>query len=268
MHRSTNSRGIWAVGITVIVVVILALITGIYTVPAGHVGIITRWGAVLREAQPGLGFKLPVADDIKIMDVRTQKDQVDTSAASQDLQTVTSTIASNYHLDSNYALLIYQTIGLNYIDTVIAPAIQNTWKATTAQFTAQQLIQNREEVRQKAEDSLKTQLAAYHVIVENFNIVNFDFSPEYDAAVEAKQVAQQQVQTAQQLQDKAKIDAQTVVIAAQGQADAQKALKDTGALSQEYLNYLALQKWNGILPTVTGGAIPFIQVPIVTTTNP
>jgi regulator of protease activity HflC (stomatin/prohibitin superfamily) len=239
---------------------ILALILSIVIMPAGHVGVITRFGAVERVAYPGLSFKIPFIEGVVKMDVRTLKDEVDTSAASKDLQLITATIAVNYHLDGKSAVTVYQDVGTKYADILIAPAIQNIFKATTAQYTAEELITKRNEVRVVAEKALTEQLSVYHVVVENFNIVNFDFSPEFNAAIEAKQVAQQQVETAKQKLAQAQIDAQTVIAQAQGQADAQAALKNTGALSPEYLQYLALTKWNGVLPLVTGGTTPFVDV--------
>lgn len=246
--------------ILAVLVVLLSLGLSVYTIPAGSVGVITRFGAVNRVVYPGIGIRIPVAEGVVRMDVRTQKDQVDASAASKDLQAITSTIAVNYHLDGKYAVDVYQNVGTNYKDILLAPAIQNIFKATTAKFTAEQLITNREAVRIQAEDGLTAQLAIYHVVVENFNIVNFDFSPEFNAAIEAKQVAQQQVETAKQKLAQAQVDAQTVIAQAQGQADAQAVLKNSGALTAEYLQYLALTKWNGILPNVVGGATPFIDL--------
>lgn len=246
----------------------MILMFSFFIVPAGSVGVVTRFGAVNRVVYPGLGMKIPLVEWVVQMDVRTQKDEVDTSAASKDLQVVTSTIAVNYHLDGKYAVDVYQNIGRRYTDIVIAPAIQNVFKATTAKFTAEQLITNREAVRIQAEAELAKQLEPYHVIVENFNIVNFDFSPEFNAAIEAKQVAQQQVETSKQRLAQAEVDAQTVLAQAKGQADAQAMLNSSGALTPEYLRYLALTKWNGILPTVTSGAIPFIDVSDVTTSSP
>jgi regulator of protease activity HflC (stomatin/prohibitin superfamily) len=245
--------------ILVILIAIVLFFMSINRVDAGYVGVITRWGAVNRVVYPGISWKIPIAEGIRKMDVRTQKDQVDASAASRDLQVVTSTIAVNYHLDGQYATNVYQNVGMLYQDILIAPAVQNIFKAVTAQYTAEELITKREQVRVKAEEALAAQLAVYHVIVENFNIINFDFSPEFNAAIEAKQVAQQQVETAKQLLAKAQIEAQTAVAQAQGQADAQAALKNTGALTPEYLEYLALTKWNGVLPIVTSGT-PFIDV--------
>ena len=260
LNQDVQSRTRWVLWVGVAIVIFGLLSLTLFIVPAGSVGVVTRWGAVNRVAYPGLGVKIPIAEGVVRMDVRTLKDEADATAASKDLQVVTSKIAINYHLDGQYAVDVYQNIGPNYADVVIAPAIQNIFKATTAQFTAEQLITQREAVRVQAEQALTSQLGVYHVVVENFNIVNFDFSPEFNAAIEQKQVAQQQVETAKQRLAQAQVDAQSAVAQAQGQADAQKALRDTGALSPEYLEYLFLNKWNGVLPSVMGGAQPFVDV--------
>lgn len=251
------------------VVGLVALALSFNKVDAGYVGVITRWGAVNRVAYPGISWKIPIAEGIKKMDVRTIKNQVDAAAASKDLQTVTSTIAVNYHLDGKYATQMYEQVGLKYDEIIVDPAVQNTFKSITAQFTAEELITKRAEVSTRAESALAEQMLTYHIIIENFNIVNFDFSPEFNAAIEAKQVAQQQVETAKQLLAKAQIEAQTAVAQAQGQADAQAALKNTGALTPEYLQYLGLTKWDGHLPQVTSGATPFVDVSnfLTTTSN-
>lgn len=261
----------------IIAAIVLVIALSIYQVPAGSVGIVTRFAAVNREADPGIGMKVPFVEDVHLMTVRTQKDEVEASAMSENLQVVTSTIAINYHLDGKNALTVYQNIGTNYADIIIAPALQNTFKSVTAKYTAEELITNREAVRLEAENELTERLAAYNIVVENFNIVNFDFSPEFQAAIEAKQVAQQAVETSKQKLAQAEIDAQTAVTQAQGQADAQKAMKDTGSLTPEYLQFLFLSKWNGQLPTVmsstssvfdVGQFIPSETTGTTTTTQP
>lgn len=256
------SKGGRSVFMAIIIVLgMLIIISAAVTViPAGNIGVVTRWGAANRVIYPGINLRVPVAEQVVQMSIRTQKDQVEATAMSKNLQVVTSSIAVNYHLDGSQAIKVYQDLGTQYADIIVAPAVQNTFKAVTAQFTAEELITVRDQVRVKAEEELSKQLEPYNIVVENFNIINFDFSPEFQAAIEAKQVAQQAVETAKQRLLQAEIDAQATVAQAQGQADAQKALKDTGALSQEYLNYLFLTKWNGILPTVMGGATPMIDV--------
>ena len=243
------------------VLFILAIVfSGVYEVEAGNIGIVTRFGAINRVAYPGINFKLPFIEKVVPLSIRTQKDEVAATAMSENLQVVTSLIAVNYHLDGSRAQEVYQNVGSNYAEIIVAPAIQNTFKAVTAQFSAEELITKRDEVRMMAEEELTKQLEPYYIVVENFNIVNFDFSEEYQNAIEAKQVAQQQVETSKQKLAQAEIDAQTVIAQAQGQADAQKALKDTGALTEEYLQYLFLTKWNGVLPSVMGSVSPMIDI--------
>jgi len=221
---------------------------------------VTRWGAVNRVVAPGLGIKIPLVEAVHRMSVQTQKDEVQASSASSNLQTVSAIIAVNYHLDGLYATTVYQTIGRNYQQIVVAPAIQNAFKSATARYTAENLIKQREQVRIDAETELQKQLEPYHIVVENFNIINFDFSPEYNASIEEKQVMEQNVQTAKLELEKARVSAEQKVVEAQAQADAQKALQDTGALTPEYLQYLFLTKWNGILPQVISGATPVFDI--------
>ncbi len=248
-------------GMIIALALFILITSALYEVPAGNIGVVTRFGAVNRVAYSGINVKIPFAEKAVMLSVRTQKDEVQATAMSENLQVVTSLIAVNYHLDGSHAKEVYQNVGANYADIIVAPSIQNTFKAVTAKFTAEELITKRDEVRFQAEEELTKQLEPYFIVVENFNIVNFDFSAEYQSAIEAKQVVQQQVETSKQKLAQAEIDAQTVIAQARGQADAQKALADTGALTDEYLQYLFLTKWNGILPQVmTSGSSSMIDV--------
>lgn len=229
-------------------------------VGAGQVGVVTTLGAVSRVANPGLVVKIPLIEGISHMETRVQKEQTDAQAASRDLQEVKSTIALNFHLDPKHAVDVYQNVGVEYKQRLIDPAIQEAFKATTAKFTAEELITKREQVKQVALDELRKRLSVQHVIVDDFNIVNFDFSQAFNAAIEGKVVAQQNVEREKRNLERIEVEAQQAKAQAQGQAEAQKALRETGALSPEYLQYLALTKWNGILPNVTGGAVPFINI--------
>jgi regulator of protease activity HflC (stomatin/prohibitin superfamily) len=227
---------------------------GIWTiVDAGHVGVVTKFGAVDRVVNPGIVLKLPFVESVYSMETRTQKEQVDALAASKDLQQVKSTIALNFHLRGEKAVDVYQNIGEAYTDRIIAPAVQEAFKSTTSKFTASDLIGKREEVKQIAFNELKERLGKYNIIVDDFNIVNFSFSQEFNDAIEQKTIAEQN-------KEKAEVEAQTALIQAQGQAEAQKKLKDSGSLSPEYLQFLAIQKWDGKLPLSTNGN-PFIQIP-------
>jgi regulator of protease activity HflC (stomatin/prohibitin superfamily) len=248
------------IGAVITLATILLLTMSLYTIPAGNVGVVTRWGAIQRVVQPGLGIKIPIIEAAHRMSVQTQKDEIEASSASLNLQTVSAIIAVNYHLDGAFASAIYQSIGKDYQQIVVAPAIQNAFKSATAKYTAENLIKLREKVRIDAETELQKQLEPYHIIVENFNIINFEFSPEYNASIEAKQVMEQNVQTAKLELEKTRVEAEQRVVEAQGQADAQKALKESGSLTPEYLQYLFLSNWNGVLPEVISGTTPVFDI--------
>jgi len=252
MDNSTFKK----ITVTIISIIVLFLIFIFGTfrfISAGNVGVVTRFGAVNRVVNPGLVVKFPLVEGIKIMETRTQLEQVDSSSASLDLQDVNAKIALNFHLRGEKAVEVYQQIGTEYKERIIAPAMQEAFKATTAKFSAADLIGKREAVKKLAYDELKGRLDKYNIIVDDFNIVNFEFSKEFNVAIEAKVKAQQD-------KERATIEAETLNIAAQGQTDAQKKLKEGGALSAEYLQFLAVQKWNGVLPNATNG-VPFINIP-------
>jgi regulator of protease activity HflC (stomatin/prohibitin superfamily) len=248
------------IGSFIIAFLIVALFNTTVLVKAGHVGVVTRFGAVTgANFEQGLHFKVPFIEGVNIFDVRVMKEQVDAAAASKDLQEVKSTIALNYHLDSTQASTVYREIGPNYKERIVDPAVQEAFKFTTAQFTAEELITQREAVKSKARTFLKERLETFHIIVDELNIVNFDFSGEFNAAIEQKQVAQQNVEKAKQDLKRIEIEAQQKIAEAEGQAKAQRLQQQS--LTTLYVQFKALEKWDGKLPTVTGGGVPFIKIP-------
>ena len=254
-------------------IALAALASAVVIVEAGHVGVVTQFGAVTgARFEQGLNYKIPFAQGVWIADVRTQKEQVDAAAASRDLQEVKSTIALNYHLDALRAPQVYREIGAQYKTRIIDPVIQEAFKFTTAQFNAEELITQREAVKNRARDFLRERLGTSGVIVDELNIVTFEFSRAFNDAIEAKQVAAQRVLQAENERAKARVDAETRVIAAQGEANAvitrAKAASEAqqiqrATLSDLYVQFLAVDKWDGKLPSVTGGggAVPFINIP-------
>lgn len=243
-------------------------------VEAGHVGVVTRFGAVTGVVfEQGLNYKVPFVEGVWIADVRTQKEEVDAAAASRDLQEVKSRIALNYHLDATRADTVYRTIGPLYKQRIVDPAIQEAFKFTTAQFNAEELITQRETVKERAREFLTTRLGVFNVIVDELNIVTFEFSRGFNDAIEAKQIAAQRVLEAQNVRERARVEAETRVVAAEGEANAvlvrAKAASEAqqiqrATLSDLYVQFLAVDKWDGKLPSVTAGgsgAVPFIQLP-------
>lgn len=237
--------------------VIVILLFGSYvTIPSGYRGIMTTFGAASQNVlAPGLHFKLPFIQAIVKMNVQVQKNQLTEHAASLDLQDVETTVATNWNINNDDASWIYQQIGMEDVlnDRIIQPVVSNAIKAVVAHYNAEDLVEKRDQVRGQIEDLIRKNLKPYHVNVDvdGVSITNFAFSPDYENAIEQKQVAQQRAQQAEYELQQAKVEAERQIAQAQGQAEAQKLLQQT--LTPQLIQQQAIQKWDGHLPSVVGG---------------
>lgn len=263
--------------LSIIMLIIMILFSSFSIVGVGEVGIKTRFGEVIgKPLNPGLQMKLPYIEKVNIMDTKIKKIEVDAASASKDLQTVSSKIAINYSVVLEDANNLFQKVGLRYEDIIISPAIQESVKAATALYTAEELITKRQEVSQKMLENINNKIKSRGLSVANFNIINFDFSAGFNAAIEAKQVAQQNVLKAQQELEQTKIEAEKKV--AQAEADAKAKIANAEAEAQSLrlqkqeitedmlrLREIEVQaefakKWDGKLPvTMFGDSIPFVN---------
>lgn len=246
------------------VIMLIVIFGSVGTVSAGNVGVKTRFRQVISTLQPGLYFKLPLIEGVMQMDMQIQKDQADATAASNDLQAVTATVAVNYHVEPQDAQTIYSSIGADYADRVISPAIQESIKSVTANYTAEQLIIEREKAREEVLALLTTKLGAYGVKADSINIVNFAFSPQFNQAIEAKVTAEQDALAAKNKLEQVGYEAQQTVTKAKAEAEAiqiqAQAIEQQGGAN--YVQLQAVNKWDGKLPTqmVPGSAVPFINL--------
>lgn len=210
-------------------------------------------------------FKIPFIQTIVPMEVRVQKSETSQTSASRDLQTVSTTIAVNHHLDSDNVNKLYQQVGLEYNSRIVDPAIAEALKAVTAQYTAEELISKRSEVSNKVKEVLRQKLSTYNIILDEINIREFTFSDEFNRAIESKQVAEQQALKSKLDLERIKIEKEQEITRAQAQAEAlrlqkQEVTPELIQLRQIEAQLEAIRKWDGKLPNVTGGATPFINV--------
>jgi prohibitin 2 len=252
---------VWGI-VGLITIVIILLFSTIYTVGAGERAILLTWGSPDSTPQmSGLHFKIPIAQSVVIMEVRTLKYDAKATAASQDLQTVNTDVAVNYHINPDSVVTIYKTIGTDYETKIIMPAVQEVVKSVTAKFTAEQLITQRSVVKDQIDIALADRLLKSNIVMETTSITNFDFSQTFNVAIENKVTAEQNALAAKNVLEQKKYEAQQLVITAQGQADASKlqiaTINQNGGM--QYLQWIAIQKWDGKMPLVVGsGSMPFI----------
>jgi regulator of protease activity HflC (stomatin/prohibitin superfamily) len=238
----------------------LILILGAFgTVGAGERGVLLQFGAVKDKVfDEGLYVKIPFIQRVVIVDVKIQKDEIPASASSKDLQIVTSRIALNYHLAPESVNKIWQEVGKNYNARIIAPAIQEAVKAETAKFTAEELITKREIVKEQIKANLAERLLENFIIVDEFNIIDFDFSETFNAAIEAKVKAEQLKLKAEMDLKRIEVEAEQRVTEAQGKAKAIQIEAQALLANPKVVELRWIEKWDGKVPTYWGEASPFI----------
>ncbi|NCO68365.1 MAG: HflC protein [Nitrospirae bacterium CG_4_10_14_0_8_um_filter_41_23] len=234
---------------------------------AGERGIVLNFGAVQKDVfGEGLHFRIPIMQKIVRVDVKVQKAVTDAVSGSADLQDVTSSVALNYHIIPDKANVVYQTLGVEFKERIIDPAIQEVMKAVSAKYTAEELITKRAAVSEAMRGNLAERLLAYNIAVDAFSIVSFSFSKVFAEAIEAKQAAEQLALKAKRDLDRIRIEAEQKITAAKAEAESLRLQRanispDLIELRKIEANLKAIDKWNGILPQVTGGgAVPFIGV--------
>lgn len=248
-----------ALGVLLLILILaIALSQFVTIVGPGERGVLLRWGAVTGTVfNEGLNFKTPIAESVDIMDIKTLKIETKASAASKDLQIVTSIIALNYKVRPGNVVWLRQNIGLDYRTKIIDPAIQEAIKAATAQFTAEELIAQRPLVREQMKINLQEKLDTLSdgsILVGEFNIIDFNFGEEFNRAIESKVTAEQLALKAERDLDRIKIEAQQKI--EQAKAEAESIRIQSQALSQnpDILKLRWIEKWNGILPQYLGSA--------------
>jgi len=261
---------------TIVAIVILLIIFIFFwgtfvIVPAGHRGVVLWWGSVEKRVMgEGLNFKAPMAERVIKVDVRVQPHPFkEIDGASKEYQMVKLSGMMNFHIDPAYVNDLYQKVGLDFANKVIDPAFNDFVKEVVPNYLITEILPKREEIRKRAMIKLGENLARYHIIVDDIYFANIRFTPDYEKAIEAKQIAQQQVETQRQILAQREIEAQqkiatakgeaeSILVVAQGQAKANDAL--SRSISPILVQYKSIERWNGILPQVSGGAIPLIDL--------
>lgn len=259
----------WIAFGVVAVLVIVVFAASITIVPAGHTGVVVTLGKVSENAlSEGFHIKAPFVQSVVKMSNQIQKCEITAAeSVSKDLQAITSTIVVNYKISNNSSAKIYREIGKDYETIMLMPAIHESLKAVTAKYTAEQLVTSRSQVAIEIQATLEKKMDEYGILIEKFNIVNFTFSEEFSKAIEAKEVARQNLLKAktekEQLIVEANAQAEKEIIEAEAEAkailakaEAQAEANETIAksLNDNVLENNKIEKWDGKLPYATGGA--------------
>ena len=272
--KAKSRSGRIAAAVIIAIIVLILLFASIATVPAGSTGVVTTFGKVSESTYgEGIHLKVPFAQKVVIVSNQIQVYETEASAVSKDLQTVNSKIAVNFRVMNEASASIYKNIGPDYQQVILMPTVQESMKSISAKYNAEELITKRNQVGEEIKEQLESKVSEYGIQIEKFNIVNFDFSAEFNNAIEQKQVAEQNLlktQTEQQEQivianaeaEKKKIsasaDAEAIKTRADAQAEANKTISES--ISDDLIRYQMMEKWDGSVPKVAGSADPLIAM--------
>jgi regulator of protease activity HflC (stomatin/prohibitin superfamily) len=264
------------IGIVVLIIIGVVVGSAVQIVDAGHRGVLLHWNAVDLSVKPlseGLHFVMPFADSVVPMEIRTLKFVKATSAASKDLQTVSTEITVNYHPAPDSVNSLYQTVGLDYENRVITPTVEEVVKQVTANYNAEELITKRPQVKADIEADITTRLNKFNIVTEIVSITDFQFSALFASAIESKVEAEQKAFKAENDLKRIEVEArqhaaqaegiaQANIAQANGEAQAINIINEALSTNPQYLEWLKTQQWDGKLPLVVGeGGTPFISIP-------
>lgn len=254
-----NIENITKKGIKILIIIpiimlflVITLFNSFKVIKSGEVGLKVRFGKITDTSlSEGLNMKLPYIEKIVKVNIKVQKTELNTESSSKDLQTITTLLAVNYNVEKKSATTLYRNVGKNYEETILLPAIQESIKAVMSNFTAEEVITKRNQVSDLCLEQIQEKVKKYGIYIDDFNIIDLDFSPEYSKAIEEKQVAEQKVLTAKQELEKEKIEAEKKIVKAEAEKRANELKQQT--LTDNIIKEKFIEKWNGELPKATSG---------------
>lgn len=238
-----------------LLVALILLLGSVYQVESGTRGLVFTNGSLNHVAEEGLHFKVPFFQTVKKVDITTQSATIgNLDAASKDLQSVKAGININYHYNPNELINIYETTKFDVSNRIIEPRAKEALKRISANYTAEDLIVKRAQVKAELDEILTNEIGKYNVIVDDVQLVNFTFSDAFNEAIEAKQTEVQNTLKAQNVLERTKVESEQRLVQAKAEAEAiriqAEAIRSQGG--QEYVNLKWIEKWDGNLPTTTG----------------
>ncbi len=273
-------------GIVAVVFIFVWMI--FYTIDEGHVGIVKRFGEATTQVNPGLHLKVPFADSVEELEIRTRKNTESLKASTFEQMPVQAEVSVNWTVIRSEAFQLYKNYGgLDQFESrILDPRLRSAAKDALARFKAEEIVQNRGKVIQKIEETLLATMSEFPVKLDSAQIENLVLPPKYLQSIETKQTeknlaaaeehrlerqkleAQREVNTAEAKRDaeKARADGSAYAIMTEARAEAEairlKGLAEAEAIrekadaikaSKVLVEYVKAQQWDGKMPTTVMG---------------
>ena len=248
--------------VVLLIIIFIVICNPIAIVGVGERGVKVTLGQVSPESySEGIHLITPFISKIKNMDVKTQKDQVVTSVYTKDIQQAKIAYVVNYNLQPENAHKMYREVGMMYKETVLMPVVEGTIKDVIGKWNAQDLVANREKATTEILHKLQDQLADRYIDVTDFQMVEIKYSDVFEKAIESKVTAEQEALKAKNKTVQVQEEARQKLISAEAEAKSMSIRATALTQNKALVQYEAVQKWDGKLPTYTlGNSIPLINM--------
>jgi regulator of protease activity HflC (stomatin/prohibitin superfamily) len=260
----TKEKGSLAIAIVILFVIFIVFCNPIAIVGVGQRGVKVTLGKVSPQSySEGIHFVTPFISKIHVMNVKTQKLSTPTEVYTKDIQQARISYVVNYNLMPQHVHEMYRQVGMNYVDTILMPAIEGNIKDVIGKWNAQDLVANRATATADILGKLQGQLEKKFINVTSFQIIDINYSEVFERAIESKVTAEQEALKAKNKTVQVEEEAKQKLISAQAEAKSMQIRATALTQNKALVEYEAVQKWNGKLPEyMMGGSIPFINMPI------
>ncbi len=241
--------------------ILLLIYASMHAVPAGHKGVETLFGKVNeRVLDEGLHFLNPLSE-VNDIDLREQREEISMSTYTKDIQLARLKIVFTFNLNGTNVQKLFRTVGVSYRDKLITPILQNAVKDIVGRWEADKLIENRNKATVDMSNFLTDSLNKEFINFGSFSLIEITYSESFEKSIEEKQIATQNAIKAKNNTVRISEEAKQKVISAEAEAQSIRIRSQALSTNKGLIEYEAIQKWDGKLPTYTGsGAIPFINI--------
>ena len=261
MEENSNKL-ITASIVVALLIVFIAFFNPLSIVGVGERGVKVTLGKVSPTSYTeGVHFVTPFISHIKNMNVKTQKNYIETSVYTKDIQQAKITYVLNYNLQPENAHKMYREVGMNYLDTVVTPVVEGTIKDVIGKWNAQDLVANREQATREILVKLQNHLTPKYINVTDFQMTAIGYSGTFEKAIESKVTAEQEALRAKNKTVQIQEEAKQKLISAEAEAKSMSIRANALTQNKALVEYEAVQKWDGKLPEyMMGNSIPFINM--------
>lgn len=239
-------------------------------IDSGKRGVEVSFGKVKEEAlKEGFYFYNPFSTSIHEIDIRTKKISILTQTYTKDVQTTSIEYTINANIISDEVTKLYTSVGIgrkglddtDFKSKILTPVSEGILKSVVGNWTATDLIANRDKASKQIFERLKVSLADKGVNLTDFQITNINYAHEFERAVELKVKAIQEAEQAKNTTVRIREEAQQKIISSKAEAESMRIRSNALAQNKSLVEYEAVQKWDGRLPQyMLGNSIPFINL--------